>query len=310
MKGGGLYIYGKSPEFMNCIIWGNTAPTNSQISGTANISFSDVEGGYSGTGNLNLNPDFADTVNYYLNLNSPCIDAGNPDSAYFDIEDPTNPGFALYPALGTIRNDIGAYGGHPFVKIETPKELLGAKFRAFVNRVNSVPLIQKQAIIDSFMNTVSSFPYIEEDTIVYYIYQGQAVTVGVPGDANNWAIESSPMTNLSGTNFWYYEAVYETDARLDYKFMLNGSDWILDPLNPNLVSGGYGPNSELAMPDYVQPPEIEYYPNISHGTIESFLFTSTVLANTRTIKVYTPSNYEPQGTDISQYYFCTMDLII
>ena len=28
-----------------------------------------------------------------------------------DVEDPGNPGFALYPSLGELRNDIGAYGG-------------------------------------------------------------------------------------------------------------------------------------------------------------------------------------------------------
>ena len=30
---------------------------------------------------------------------------------YNDPEDPDNPGFALYPAMGTIINDMGVYGG-------------------------------------------------------------------------------------------------------------------------------------------------------------------------------------------------------
>ncbi|HSH65925.1 MAG TPA: alpha/beta hydrolase-fold protein, partial [Bacteroidia bacterium] len=56
--------------------------------------------------------------------------------------------------------------------------------------------------------------------------------------------------------------------------------------------GGYGPNSELAMPEYVQPLEIEYYSNIPHGTIHTFSFTSNILGNSRTIKVYTPPDYD------------------
>jgi hypothetical protein len=32
-------------------------------------------------------------------------------SVYNDPEDPMNPGFAKYPSKGTIRNDMGAYGG-------------------------------------------------------------------------------------------------------------------------------------------------------------------------------------------------------
>jgi hypothetical protein len=47
----------------------------------------------------------------FLGVDSPCIDAGNPASAYNDVEDPENPGFALWPSLGTLRNDIGFTGG-------------------------------------------------------------------------------------------------------------------------------------------------------------------------------------------------------
>ena len=42
---------------------------------------------------------------------SPCIDAGNPDSLYYDPEDLDNPGYALFPAKGGLLNDMGVYGG-------------------------------------------------------------------------------------------------------------------------------------------------------------------------------------------------------
>ena len=290
LGGTGISTISSTVKILNSIVWGNLPSTNPQIDGAAFVNYSNVEGGFSGTGNLDADPMFVDQINYYLNpSNSPCIDAGNPDSVYNDPEDPLNPGFALLPALGTIRNDMGAYGGNDMMN--KSGELLGPLFRAFVERVNSVPNNQKQAIIDSFMNVVPSFPFIEEEHIVYYIYQGTTSSVTVPGDANGWNQNAFPMTQLDGTQFWYREAVFESDARLDYKFVLNGNNWILDPLNPNQVSGGFGPNSELAMPDYVQPPEIEYYPNIPHGTINTFSFTSTVLANTRSIKVYIPPGY-------------------
>ena len=47
----------------------------------------------------------------FLAPDSPCIDAGNPDAAYNDIEDPDAPGFALWPSQGGLRNDIGCTGG-------------------------------------------------------------------------------------------------------------------------------------------------------------------------------------------------------
>lgn len=47
----------------------------------------------------------------YLDPGSPCVDAGNPDFASQDLEDPAQPGFPLWPSLGNLRNDIGFTGG-------------------------------------------------------------------------------------------------------------------------------------------------------------------------------------------------------
>ncbi|NOX37859.1 MAG: T9SS type A sorting domain-containing protein [Calditrichaeota bacterium] len=81
------------------------------FSGTPTVQYTNIQGGWSGTGNINLDPIFADTVHFYLDPSSPCIDAGNPDASYNDLEDPDRPGFARFPAMGTLRNDMGAYGG-------------------------------------------------------------------------------------------------------------------------------------------------------------------------------------------------------
>ena len=170
--------------------------------------------------------------------------------------------------------------------------LLGPQFQLFVDRINSAPYQERTAIVDSFLTKNSIMPLVELDSICLFVYRGNVTTVCVAGDANGWSSDGSPMTTLSSTNLRYYSDVYEPDARLDYKFVTNGSNWILDPMNPRTCAGGYGPNSEVAMPEYVQPPEIKYYPNIHHGTIHSFSFTSDILGNSRTIKVYTPPDYD------------------
>jgi parallel beta-helix repeat protein len=58
-------------------------------------------------------PLFVDSLrnDYHLRATSPCIDKGHPNQEYNDPRDSNKPGYALYPAQGTIRNDIGAYGG-------------------------------------------------------------------------------------------------------------------------------------------------------------------------------------------------------
>jgi hypothetical protein len=48
---------------------------------------------------------------FFPDSSSPCIDAGNPDPAFNDIE--SSGGLAQLPSGGTIRNDQGCYGG-PF----------------------------------------------------------------------------------------------------------------------------------------------------------------------------------------------------
>jgi len=111
--GGGIRIWSANATVRNNIVWNNfqNGETQIQVSGSSTIiEYNDVENGIDGIGNINLHPSFADS-SFYLNNDSPCIDSGDPDLQYNDPEDPNSPGNALWPSLGTIRNDIGAYGG-------------------------------------------------------------------------------------------------------------------------------------------------------------------------------------------------------
>jgi enterochelin esterase family protein len=171
-------------------------------------------------------------------------------------------------------------------------------FDDFLAQLNAAPADQRPALVDSFMEATSAFPVVEQDTLAHFICRGSAQSVSVPGDADAWTIGASPMTLVAGTDFWYRTDAYESDARLDYKFVLNGSTWILDPLNPNTVLGGFGPNSELRMPAYQPPSEINYYPDIPHGTLQDTVFHSTNMGNSRTIRVYLPPDY---GISLDRY---------
>jgi enterochelin esterase-like enzyme len=168
-------------------------------------------------------------------------------------------------------------------------------FADFLSRVKSLPDSQKYSVVDSFMNAVPGFPFTEQDSLAHFLYRGNATTINVPGDANYWNAAALPMTRISGTDLWYRSEIYPPDARLDYKFLLNGILWILDPLNPKQVAGGYGPNSELQMPLYEPPREIRYYSGIPHGSIHDTLFYSQILGNSRTINIYLPPDYSTRS---------------
>ena len=167
-------------------------------------------------------------------------------------------------------------------------------FDAFITYLNSLPEDQRPAVVDSFMvaTAPSGFPYITGDT-ARFIYRGNATMAQVAGDFNGWNPASAYLIKITGTDFFYFSKKFEMTARLDYKFVLDGSSWILDPLNPNTVSGGYGPNSELAMPEYVQPWEIGTYPGTLLGTVVTDQIFSAYVNKTFQLKIYLPSGYDP-----------------
>lgn len=81
-KGGGIYNSVDS-TITNCIFWANTATTSGDeiydYNCTPTATYCDVEGGYTGTGNIDSDPAFVDAANgdYHLKASSPCIDDGD-----------------------------------------------------------------------------------------------------------------------------------------------------------------------------------------------------------------------------------------
>jgi hypothetical protein len=114
-RGGGMRVWSTTVTGRNNIIWGNEAATQGDqifkwVNATVDLTYSDVQGGWTGTGNIDAHPLFGDD-NCIFCPYSPCIDAGDSDPACNDPEDPGQPGQAEYPSMGGLRNDMGAYGG-------------------------------------------------------------------------------------------------------------------------------------------------------------------------------------------------------
>lgn len=92
--GGGILCANASPTVVNSILWGNKAWGNpNEIcllgSSSIDITYTDIEGGYTGIGNLDDDPKFVDAANgdFHLSPDSPCINKGTTSGApEYDFE--------------------------------------------------------------------------------------------------------------------------------------------------------------------------------------------------------------------------------
>ena len=192
-QGGGMHLEGRNELLVqNSILWQNNAFEGTEISLEASektliLRYSTIDtlsdnwrvlnpAFYSyatdaalelAEGNQTDDPLFTDPENgiFTLRARSPCIDAGDPE-AVEDIEDPGRLRFALSPARGTVRNDMGAFGGGslPLANYILPGvgwHLLGFSMRRQTFCLqNCLPQTETAWIWDSSGNR-----YVETDTI-------------------------------------------------------------------------------------------------------------------------------------------------
>jgi len=123
-----------------------------------------------------------------------------------------------------------------------------------------------------------------------FLYRGEAREVALAGDMTGWSAEKEYLERVEGTDLFFLSREFPLDTRLDYKLLPDGK-WMLDPLNPRTMTGGYGPNSELAMPRYVAPGEVERDPAVPRGSVEALALESRRPGHARRASVYLPPGY-------------------
>lgn len=166
----------------------------------------------------------------------------------------------------------------------------GEKFQSFddfLSQYERVAATERAELVQSFVKWQQSrggFPLIEQDGNVLFIYfgNGNEKEVRLVGDFRTrnfynvyWDEKGEAMSSAEqATPLFYKRLRFEKDARLDYKFLVDGK-YITDPLNPRVIESGIAPASQnepvaiasqLVMPDSAST-EFENGKNISQGKL-------------------------------------------
>ncbi len=112
LKGGGVFVEDAETKIVNAIIWNNgigSEIVNRNSSGhpPMEVSYSDVKGGWMGTGNINLDPLFISEEFYFLKPESPCLAAGTLIQAPLDDRygNPRPSPIRSNPDMGAVEMD-------------------------------------------------------------------------------------------------------------------------------------------------------------------------------------------------------------
>jgi hypothetical protein len=247
--GGGMHNTFSSPTITNSIFYGNSLESLNNV----NASFSIIQGGYAGIGNLDIDPLFVNAPsyttapftggNYRLQPCSPAINVGNNTLIASEIITDIEGNPRIYES--TV--DMGAYEFNPvnseFIITTEPKNTIACLGSASFNIIAS-------NVVSYFwqVNTGSGFFYISNNTT----YSGSTtsglninnVTSSMNGytyrviiNGNCQLVDTSKIAMLSVTNIRY--------VRQDGSGNQSGSSWENASGDLQLTINQACPNSEI-----------------------------------------------------------------
>ena len=125
-QGGGIFVVcypEQAPIVRSSIVYANTSPNGAQIGlegsvgAQIDVAYSDVQGGWTGAGNIDLPPQLVNPAadDYHLAVGSPCIDTGDPGFVPAACEQDIDGQLRLWHGLRAPPNvDMGAdeFGAH------------------------------------------------------------------------------------------------------------------------------------------------------------------------------------------------------
>ncbi len=260
-SGGGIYNNISDTILLNSILWDNTPDQiNFSTDSSITVGFSDIQDGFSGLGNISVDPllkELADyggiTQTHALHADSPVIDAGNPDSATCPASDQRN---ATRPADGNNDGsqicDMGAFEYQSSSRFFYVKQIpVGDKnCSSWENACNLQIALYLALPTDQVWVAAGTYnPNNTNDrTISFQLKTGVAIYGGFPANGGDWGMrdwQSNPSIlsgeiGLLGQDDNSYHVVYadavDSSAILDGFTISNGN---ANEINfPGNIGGG------------------------------------------------------------------------
>lgn len=175
---------------------------------------------------------------------------------------------------------------------------LEAQLNSLSSMQDETERLQRINVLWDSLTTNYLIPFTQ-DSLVLFLYRGEAESVHWNGDFTGWGGNQGFRNDgirIEGTDIWMLKQTLPSDARIDYKVTLNEQEWILDPANPFQQWSGFGPNSELRMPDWKPEVLTKRIPEAKTGTFSDHkIIDSKELGYPVSYRVYTPPGYENLG---------------
>lgn len=194
-----------------------------------------------------------------------------------------------------------------FVLITVGTNAYTQNYSEFQSTIRILSQAQAAETLDSAWNHLieaKKIPLVVEDSVAF-LFRGASKSVSWIGDFNDWGYRKEVDTKgkrlAANSDVWIFKASFPKDARLDYRVLVDGTNWILDPYNEHQQWSGVGggsPNSELRMPEWKPDPiTTSTLDDAKHGKItKDKLMNSKMLGYQVTYSVYLPNGYDALKT--------------
>ncbi|MDD8017057.1 MAG: alpha/beta hydrolase-fold protein [Bacteroidota bacterium] len=177
--------------------------------------------------------------------------------------------------------------------------LIAQTFTSFVQKLERLPIHQREVSAVQFLRSINTTPFIEQDSLLHFIWYGNASSVLINGNLQHWNLPDTLKQISCGEKSFFFKSFFApTNARLDYQLIVDGT-YQLDSLNPRITPSGFGPHSEVRMSKFVSSKYIAIRDSIERGKIDTVSLYAFIpsplkqyLMAGRMITVYRPAGYD------------------